>query len=136
MARIRDILPLHHSGCTLHCLTSSGSGLAPGLLFAVGEAIGDPTIPMKVLAGLGSVDSAEPSFVLWNISRKVRNSEILTSAFDSGIEGLLDRLASAEDAEVEEFLNDWDDFIFRFGCRGPNEWEVSANRWETKPELA
>ena len=29
MARIRDIQPLHHSGVTLHCLTSSGSGLAP-----------------------------------------------------------------------------------------------------------
>ena len=37
---------------------------------------------------------------------------------------------------MKGFLNDWDDFIFRFGCRGPNEWEVSAHSWETKPELA
>ena len=136
LARIREIQPLHHSGFTLHCLTSSGSGLAPGLLFAVGEAIGDPTMPMKVLAGLGSVDSAEPSFVLWDISRKVRNSETLTGEFDAGVEGLLDRLDSSDSSDVTDFLNDWNDFIFRFGCRGPNEWEVSANSWETRPELA
>ena len=136
LARIREIQPLHHSGFTLHCLTSSGSGLAPGLLFAVGEAIGDPTMPMKVLAGLGSVDSAEPSFVLWDISRKVSNSETLTNEFNLGVEGLLDRLLLSGDDDVKGFLNDWDDFIFRFGCRGPNEWEVSAHSWETKPELA
>ena len=41
-----------------------------------------------------------------------------------------------DDSDVTEFLHDWTDFIFRFGCRGPNEWEVSANSWETKPELA
>ena len=29
----------------------------------------------------------------------------------------------------------FDDFIYEFGSRGPNEWETSAPSWETDPEL-
>lgn len=64
-------------------MPSSGSGVAPGILFAVGEAIGDPTIPMKIVAGIGEVDSAEPSYAMWKISRLIRGSRDLTSAFDA-----------------------------------------------------
>lgn len=134
--RVRMLQPLHVSGFEVHAISSSSSGIAPGILFAIGQAIGDPTIPMQLMAGMGGVDSAEPSFVLWDLSRTVRASGALTEAFDAGVEGLLERLTASNDPDGVGFLADWDDFIVRFGCRAPNEWEISADSWETKPELA
>jgi phosphohistidine swiveling domain-containing protein len=136
VAHLRELQPWHRSGFELHSIASSSSGIAPGILFAIGEAIGDPTIPMQLMSGIGGVDSAEPSFVLWDISRVVRGSAGLTAAFDQGVDGLLGRLRDAGDADSTTFLRAWDDFVVRFGCRAPNEWEISAESWETKPELA
>ena len=136
VARARALQPLHQAGFEVHCVASSSSGIAPGILFAVGEAIGDPTIPMQLIAGLGGVDSAEPSFVLWDLSRIVRGSAALTEAFDAGVDGLLGRLGASDDPTVAAFLVEWDDFLVRFGSRAPNEWEISADAWETRPELA
>jgi len=119
-----------------HTVSSSGSGTAPAILFAVGQAIGDPTVPMKLVAGLGEVDSAEPSRRMWELSRMVRSSELLTKEFDAGIDGLLDRLAEDGSSDAEQFVEWWDRFIEEFGARGSNEYEISADTWEIRPELA
>ncbi len=136
VARAREIQPLLISGFETHCVASSSSGIAPGILFAVGEAIGDPTVPMQLIAGIGDVDSAEPSFVLWDLSRRVRESETLTTAFDAGVSGVLERIAADGGGDATTFLAAWDDFLVRFGSRGPNEWEIHSDSWETRPEIA
>ena len=87
-----------------HTVTSSSSGVAPGILFAVGQAIGDPTVPMKLVAGLGDVDSAEPSYALWELSRLVRGSPALTAAFDEGVDGLARPAGRLRRAGGAEFL--------------------------------
>jgi len=136
VARARMTQPMLHKGFHHHGITSSASGVAPGILFAIGEAIGDPTMPMVICAGLGQVDSAEPSYRMWDLSRTVRASESLTAAFDAGVDGLLDRLAADGGDDAAAFLASWDQFIIDFGSRGPSEWEMSSPTWETKPELA
>ena len=139
LERARATLPGLVWGFNQHYMASSSSGVAPGILGAVAEAIGDPSIPMRLVSGLGDVDSAAPSHALWAISRTIRSSERLTDFFDAGIDGLLDRCRSAAadgDAHVGQFLADWDNFIHEYGSRGPNEWEISADTWETSPTLA
>lgn len=133
--RARSTQPMLQKLFESHTLPSSGSGVAPGILFAVGEAIGDPTIPMKIVAGIGEVDSAEPSYEMWKISRLIRGSKDLMAAFDAGVNGLLDRLRAADSADAKTFLTQFGRFIEDFGSRGPNEWEMSAEVWETKPEI-
>ena len=118
-----------------HTVSSSSSGIAPGILFAVGAAIGDPTVPMKLVAGIGEVDSAEPSYAMWGLSRSVKASPELTAVFDAGVAGLLDRLRASGSADAAGFLHAFDEFLFEFGSRGPNEWEILADTWETKPEI-
>ena len=118
-----------------HTVSSSSSGIAPGILFAVGAAIGDPTVPMKLVAGIGEVDSAEPSYAMWGLSRSVKASPELTAEFDGGVAGLLARLRASGSADAAGFLHAFDEFLFEFGSRGPNEWEILADTWETKPEI-
>jgi rifampicin phosphotransferase len=119
-----------------HTVTSSSSGIAPGILFAVGQAIGDPTVPMKLVAGIGEVDSAEPSYAMWEMSRAVRRSARLTAAFDAGVDGLMARLGGDGSDDSTAFLASLDEFLREYGSRGPNEWEISADTWETRPEIA
>ena len=122
-----------------HTVSSGSSGIAPGILAAIGAAIGDDTIPMKILAGIGEVDSAEPSYVLWDLSRMVRSSPEITAMFDAGTDGLLDRLeaaAEAGSADTAALLSAGVAFLNEFGSRGPNEWEISAETWGTDPSIA
>ena len=136
LARARSTQPMMRKLFESHALTSSASGVAPGILFAIGEAIGDPTIPMKIVAGRGDVDSAEPSYALWDMSRLVRQHPELMEAFDAGVPGLIERLAASPSPATRLLLEEGRKFLTNFGSRGPNEYEMSADTWETKPEIA
>ena len=136
LARAREIQALIAKLFESHTLSSSGSGIAPAIFFAIGQAIGDPTVPMKLVAGIGDVDSAEPSLRMWELSRTVRNSPAITAAFDAGVPGLESRLASDGGPEGQAFLAEWRRFVADFGARAANEYEISADTWETRPALA
>lgn len=135
LVRARAIRPMLHHLFEQHVVSGSSAAVAPGVLAVVGEGIGDPTIPMKLLAGIGDVDSALPSHALWAMSRRVRADAGLTAAFDAGIDGVLDRLAGDDSAAALALLAEWDAFIAEFGSRGPNEWDIHAESWETDPSL-
>ena len=135
LARARIIRPMLHHLFEQHVVSGSSAAVAPGVLAVVGESIGDPTIPMKLLAGIGDVDSALPSHALWAMSRRIRGNAGLTAVFDSGIDGVLEGLASGDSAEAAALLAEWDSFIAEFGSRGPNEWDIHAESWETDPAL-
>ena len=136
LERARPIRPLLHHLFEQHTVSGSSAAIGPGMLAGVGAAIGDTTIAMKLLAGLGDVDSALPSHALWEMSRRIRASNVLTAAFDAGVDGLLDRLRADASPEAAGLLADWESFIHDFGSRGPNEWDIYADSWETRPELA
>ena len=69
-----------------------------------------PDLMVRIIAGAGDVDSAAPSHAMWALSRLPQNSP--------------------------EFQQGFDDFLYEFGSRGPNEWDLYSDVWETKPELA
>ena len=45
-------------------------------------------------------------------------------------------MRASNDGDAEQFLTEWAEFIFEYGSRGPNEYEIIADSWETKPEIA
>ena len=118
-----------------HLFITYCSTVPLGVIQSVCTAIGDPTLTMTLVAGIGGVDSAAPSYAFWDLGRKVRSSPALTDAFEAGVPGLLQRLRRLGDPDVETFLAHFDAFLYDFGSRGPNEWETSAPSWETDPEL-
>ena len=136
VARIRMLQPILRKLFDSHTPPSSDSAIAPGILGAVCAALGEPETAMKLLAGIGDVDSAEPSYRMWEISRKVRASSVVTAEFDKGVHGLLERLGASASVDASRFLADFDAFLLDFGSRGPNEWEISSDSWETRPEIA
>ena len=113
-----------------HVVSGTSAAVAPGVLGVVAAELRDPGLPMTLLSSLGSVDSADASFALWELSRMVRNDPGLSAAFDAGVAGVLERI------DAPAFVQAWDAFIEEFGSRGPDEWDLRSPTWETHPELA
>lgn len=113
-----------------HVVSGTSAAVAPGLLGVVADAVGESGLAMTVLSGIGDVDSADASYALWDLSRMVANDRALTSAFDQGVDDVLDRIASVE------YHNAWDAFVHQFGSRGPDEWDLCSPTWESHPRLA
>ena len=118
-----------------YVIASNQAAIGPGVISSlVGAA--DPTLTVRLIGHAGDVDSALPSFALWDLSRAVRADARLTAAFDQGEEGqgkktLLDRLRT----DHPEFATRFDIFVREFGYRGPSEWDIGVHTWETMPEL-
>lgn len=108
--RARGLLPLVRRLFERHLTVTAGASIGPGILAAVAEAIGDPTLALKLITSVGDVDSALPSHAMWALSRL--------------------------DPESAEFAAGFDDFLRRYGSRGPNEWDLISDVWETRPKLA
>ena len=98
-------------------------------------AVGRPEAAMGIISGVGDVESAAPSMAMWNLGRTVAAEPALMEAFDGGTTGLLNRIKDLG-AGGERFRSDFDQFLYGYGSRGPNEWETRYHTWETKPELA
>ncbi len=118
-----------------YVIASNQAAIAPGVIASlVGAA--DPTLTVRLIGHAGDVDSALPSYALWDLSRAVRADARLTASFDQGEEGqgeetLLDRLRT----DHPDFAIRFDAFVREFGYRGPSEWDIGVHTWETKPEL-
>ena len=139
LARARSFPPYLQEMFEHHVWTSLGASLGPGAIGAITAAIDEPEAAVALLAGIGDVDSAAPSWALWDLSRLVAGSSELTGLFDGGTAGLLEHLAeeaAAGASDAQRFLTDFDEFVVAFGSRGPNEWDLRAETWETHPQLA
>jgi rifampicin phosphotransferase len=135
LARVRSLRPYLQQMFETSIWASLGASVGPGALGAITEGLGDPSLTIRLLGGI-EVDSAKPTFALWELSRQVRRSKELSEQFDAGIDGLPARLASTSTADGTAFNEAFARFIHDFGSRGPNEWDLRCRSWETHPELA
>ena len=119
-----------------HINQSVAASVGPGILGQICTAIGQPHWAMRLMAGLGGVDSAAPSYRMWELSRAVRASAPLTALFDAGTADLYERLAASTDPDARRFAADVDAFLAEFGSRGANEWDLVAAVWEINPATA
>ena len=119
-----------------HIFMSYMATLPVGILTAMAAAVGDPSLMMRLIGGLGDVDSAAPSVRDVGHGREVAASPSLMGEFDKGIDGLHDRLRASTDESAVKLCQMIDEFIYLYGSRGPNEWEMRSPTWETRPDLA
>ncbi|MEZ5256486.1 MAG: hypothetical protein R2705_06235 [Ilumatobacteraceae bacterium] len=106
----RSYIPLYRRLFCRHIMVSSLTGVGLGMVGGVCAAIGKPELMMTLVSGLGDVDSAAPSWAMWDMGRVVASSASLSTAFDGGVEGLLDRiqeLGAAGDESAAMFLGHW-----------------------------
>jgi pyruvate,water dikinase len=108
--RVKEMLPWHRKMFAHHLFTTYMATVPVSVITAVATAVGRPDLIMPILSGIGDVDSAAPSHAMWALSRLDPAAPGFTKAFD--------------------------EFVYEFGSRGPNEWESRSPSWESKPSLA
>ncbi|MFI7195123.1 PEP-utilizing enzyme [Nocardia nova] len=120
------------------------SSLVTGLLEEALAPFDDPGLATRLLGGWGNVASAAPTATLWKLSRLINDSGVLASAFDAGIDGVLDRLRteaaatdtnSGSETDAATFLALWDRFVYDYGSRSAAEWDAMPHTWETHPHI-
>lgn len=104
------LYPLHREMFSEHLFVTTLASVPVGVIQQVAELVGRPDLIMPIIAGVGQVDSAEPSYAMWALSRL--------------------------DPAGDEFRSGFEAFLFEFGSRGPNEWEQRSPTWETHPNIA
>lgn len=97
--------------------------------------LGDPTLAVTLMSGLGEIASAAPNEAMWQLGRAVKKSATLTCEFDSAEADLESRLRSHTDPEVQAFVTGFDDLLYKFGSRSTQEWEANAKTWESFPVI-
>lgn len=135
VARARAMAPLLDEAWVPYAVVCLAASLGPGAVQAICAGIGRAEDATTLLAGIGNVESAASSFALWDLSRIVRASAELTSIFDAGSDGLVDRLDPTT-TDGARFLEAWTAVLRDSGHRGPNEWDARAHSWTTRPALA
>ncbi len=132
VAAMREIMEPANLLFTHHLDITGQAGGAVQLLSTIcEERLDDRSIALTLLSGLGDVDSAEPSFILWELGRMVAQNSELSSLFNAGLPDLEHRLRHSDAAK--EFMDNFHYFLEAFGSRGPNEWETACETWGTKP---
>lgn len=110
VTRLTAFTPLLRRLFEHHLLMTAATSIGPGALGAIAEALGDPSLVLTLITSIGDVDSAAPSAAMWELSRLDKSSP--------------------------EYSVGLDVFLREFGSRGPNEWDIRSDTWETKPPLA
>ena len=132
VAALREIMePAMHLFTSHLDITGQAGGAVQLLSTICEERLGDRSLALTLLGSLGDVDSAAPSFALWELGRKVAQDPKLTDLFDKGTIGLEERLRNSYHAST--FVEAFDIFLKEFGSRGPNEWETACETWGTDP---
>jgi len=131
VARARSMMPYQRVTWRGELIAGSQAAIGPAVVISL---LGDDTSVnvVDIIGPAGDIVSAAPSYALWEMSRLVRADADTTALFDAGIEGLHDQLEGSHPALHERFVA----FLREFGYRGPSEWDLGADSWETRPELA
>lgn len=98
---------------------------------------GDPrALTARLLTGLATVESAEPAFEIWELSRRVKRSPALREIFETCGDRQIDaaiRGHAGEEARL--FKARLDAFLARYGYRSVFEAEVMLPSWEEDPSF-
>jgi rifampicin phosphotransferase len=134
VAYARSFIPELDNAFARHDYSTLGSAVGPAMLAEVCASVGRPESLLDLISGLGEVQSASPSWGLWDLSRRANASAEVSELFDRGVEEVAAALSGGTDGDVGDFRQAVHDFLRDYGQRGPNEWDIRAVSWEAGPE--
>jgi phosphohistidine swiveling domain-containing protein len=131
VARARSVMPYERLAWRSEQIGASNAAVGPAV---AGQMLGADKahLLITILGYAGDVESAAPTYSLWSLSRTVKGSPEMTALFNSGVDKVTAQLPTATGG----FWNEFAAFIAEFGYRGPSEWDLGTESWESKPSLA
>ena len=133
--RAVELQPLCRRLFELHANQTLASTVGPWVVTEICAEIGQPAHALRLLSGLGQVESVSPTMALWDLSRLVRSSPGLTDFFDRGVDGLDRLIRHSNHADSVALAAGIDAVMTEVGYRGLNEWDLCSPTWDTAPEI-
>jgi pyruvate,water dikinase len=130
VARARMVMPLHRLGWRGEHI-GGVNGAAPRAVATAMLPAEKQHLVLRLIGAAGDVDSAAPSYALWALSRHIRADEELGRLFDRGVDAVADQMGSGHGI----FWTELEGFLETFGYRGPSEWDLGTDSWESRPQL-
>jgi pyruvate,water dikinase len=133
--RATSLQPLCRRLFEQHANQTLASTIGPWVVTEICAEIGQPAHALRLLSGLGMIDSVSPTHALWDLSRLVRGSQGLGRFFEEGVDGLDRLLRLSNHPESVGLVAGLDAVMIEVGYRGPNEWDLSSPTWDVAPEI-
>ncbi|MGI9594909.1 MAG: PEP-utilizing enzyme [Acidimicrobiales bacterium] len=133
--RATDLQPLCRQLFEQHANQTLASTIGPWVVTEICAEIGQPAHALRLLSGLGMVDSVSPTHALWDLSRLVRNSPGLSKQFDERADGLDRILRFSNNEDAVALVAGMEAVMSEVGYRGPNEWDLASPTWDIAPEI-
>ena len=129
IARARSVMPYERLAWRSEQMAASNAALGPAVATMM---LGDKAhLLVAILGYAGEVESAAPTYALWALSRTLRADAKTSALFDKGLAAVEAAYPSAHG----QFWSEFGAFIDEFGYRGPSEWDLGTDSWESKPSL-
>jgi rifampicin phosphotransferase len=133
VGRAREMVPLLQEAFRVHTIATADAAVGPGILRGL-LAGAPPAVVLDLMGASGDVDSEVMLHELWDLSRLVRRCPPLGEPRQEGRERLAQTVARPGGPPlVQQVRRRLDAFLFRFGSRGPDEWDLAARCWEVDP---
>ncbi|MEM7322751.1 MAG: PEP-utilizing enzyme [Actinomycetota bacterium] len=133
--RATSLQPLCRTLFEQHANQTLAATIGPWVVTEICIDIGQPAHALRLLSGLGMIDSVSPTHALWDLSRLVHSSPSLTRFFEKGVEGLDRLLRLSNQPESTALMAGVDAMMLEVGFRGPNEWDLSSPTWDVAPDI-
>lgn len=134
VSRLHEMAAIYEDIGRSHLLATTLGMIQVGIVTRLcHDLLRDPSLSVRLLTGIGGVESADFTLSMWKLSRRIRADGELTAAFDAGTAGIEERLKRSS-AGIG-LLSRIDHFLREHGSRGHNEWELLSATFDTAPSM-
>ncbi len=117
-----------------HLMVSTAAGeMQVRLAGVIAAGGGDPNAIVGLCSGLGNVESSKPAIALYELAQVARRQHAVRTAIEAGD---MDRIRAAMDDNDrlwEVFIDEFDEFIHRYGFRVQGEADPTVPDWGDDP---
>lgn len=117
-----------------HLMVSTAAGeMQVRLAGVIAAGGGDPSAIVGLCSGLGNVESSKPALALYDLAQVARRQVVVRNTITSGDMEAVRRAIDDNDRLWEVFIDEFDEFIHRYGFRVQGEADPTVPDWSEDP---
>lgn len=117
-----------------HLMVSTAAGeMQVRLAGVIAAGGGDPSTIVGLCSGLGDVESSKPALALYELAQVAKKSAAVRRVIAAGDTAAALAAVAANDPAWRAFIDEFDEFVHRFGFRVQGEADPSVPDWGEDP---
>jgi rifampicin phosphotransferase len=132
--RLQALLADNTALLNRHLMVSTAAGeMQVRLAGVIAAGGGDPGAIVGLCSGLGNVESSKPALALYDLAQVARRQAVVRNTIAAGDMEAVRRAIDDNDRLWEVFIDEFDEFIHRYGFRVQGEADPTVPDWGEDP---